>query len=49
MEEEETCFKCFQELIIRNWSFVKGVSVFILGIYVAKKAAKIASNVTIKY
>lgn len=48
-DEEKSCFNCFKELIIRNWSAVKSVSLFLLGIYVAKKAAKIASNVTMKY
>lgn len=48
-DDKKTCLNCFQELIIRNWSVVKSVSVFLIGIYVAKKAAKIASSVTMKY
>lgn len=48
-DAEKTCLNCFQELIKRNWTVVKSVSVFLIGIYVAKKVEKIAANITIHH
>lgn len=48
-DEKKTCFNFCQEYIRENWAIISSVSVFLLGIYVAKKAEKLATNAIIKY